>query len=326
MLAPLLILWLSSELTLLQRGLVALQHGQLTEARSAFEEAANQDPHDPYVWASLAQTYFRLKEPQKAAAAAKTAEKDGAGNSVVAHALAMYYAEAGDAADAGRLEEQYRAVLWEKAKTNPQAAFNYVQILLQHEEFTRAAEVTQSALQAHPADAQLNLALGVTRYGQRRFEAAVVAFLKVIQIDPNVVQPYVFLGKMLDQAGNHLSDITKAYEAWASADPKNAAAQLLLAKALLVEDPGSMRAEALLRQSIALDPKNWESRCELGVLLSGKRDYPAAAEELMKSAELNPQQPLPHYHLARVYDRLGQSEKAAAERKIHQELTAAKPR
>jgi Flp pilus assembly protein TadD len=321
LLESLLILWLFTEPTLLQRGLVALQHGQLTQARATFEEAAHADPHNPYVWASLAETYLRLKEPDKAAIAAQTAERGVAANPLVAHALAMYYSEAGDAAHAARLEEQYRAAAWDKTKNDPRTAFQYVQILLEREEFSKAADVIATALQVHPTDPQLILALGVARYGQRRFEDAVTAFLKVVQIDPGIQQPYVFLGKMLDQAGDHLGEITKAYQAWAAADPKNATAQLLLARALLVQDSRSARAEMLLRQSIALDPKNWESHYELGVLLAGKRDYKDAELELTRSTELNPKEPMPHYHLARVYDRLGEPDKAAAERQIHQRLT-----
>lgn len=310
---------------LLQRGLVALKEGQLAEARAAFEQASQQDPKNAFVWASLAETYFRLKDPEKASQAAKTAEQDSGGNPLVAHALAMYYSEAGNRVDAARLEEQYRGATWEKAKTDPQAAFKYVQILLEREEFTRAADVTSSTLQAHPADAQLVLALGVARYGQRRFDDAVVAFLKVIQLDRTIEQPYMFLGKMLDQAGNHLAEIIQDYEAWTSADPNNPTARLLLAKALLTQDSHNSRAEGLLRQSIALDANEWESHYELGVMLADKHDYQAAATELSRSIELDPRKPLPHYHLARVYDRLGQPDRAAAERAIHQQLTQGTP-
>ena len=165
----------------------------------------------------------------------------------------MYYSETGDAPRAGQLEEQYRAAAWEKAKTNPKIAFDYAKILLQHGEFTAAADVTTAALEAHPNDAQLVLTLGVARYTQRRFEDSIVAFLNVIQLDPRIEQPYVFLGKMLDQAGDHLSAITKAYEAWLSSEPQNGLAPLLLAKALLAGDSKDAQAEGLLRRSIALD-------------------------------------------------------------------------
>ncbi len=167
------------------------------------------------------------------------------------------------------------------------------------------------------------LALGVARYGQRRFDDAITEFLKTIQIDPAIEQPYVFLGKMLDQAGPHLGEITRVYEAWVARDPQNAKAQLLLAKALLAANDRDQRAEPLLQRSIALDGNDWETHYELGVLLEGKRDYPGAAKELERSIELDPKQPMAHYHLARVYDRLGQPERAQAEREAHQRLSAA---
>ena len=311
---------------LLQRGLVALQHGQLVEARTDFEQASHIDPKNPYVWASLAETYLRLKQPQQAAVAAEAAEKTGSENPIVCHALAIYYSESGQLARAAQFETKYAKGAWEAAKADPQAAFHYAQVLLEQEQFTQAAEVVSSALDAHPADAQLTLTLGVARYWQRRFEDAVVEFLKVIQIDPSIEQPYIFLGKMLDQAGPHLSEITRVCEAWASREPQNGRAQLVLAKARLAADSHDPTAEGLLRRSTALSPNDWEAHYELGVLLANKHQFQQSAVELTRSIELDPKEAMPHYHLARVYDRLGQPERAKAEREIHERLTAPSPR
>ncbi len=99
----------------------------------------------------------------------------------------------------------------------------------------------------------------------------------------------------------------------------------MLAKVLLVSGPRSARAADLLRKSIALDPNNWESHYELGVLLAGTHDYRNAAAELTRSIELNGKEAMPHYHLARVYDRLGEPDRAKAERAIHQQLTSGAP-
>jgi tetratricopeptide (TPR) repeat protein len=240
--------------------------------------------------------------------------------------LAIYYSESGQFARAAQFETKYAKSAWEAAKPDPQAAFHYAQVLLEQEQFTQAAEVVSSALDTHPADAQLTLTLGVARYGQRRFEDAVVEFLKVIQINPSIEQPYIFLGKMLDQAGPHLPEITKACETWASRDPQNAKAQLVLAKARLATDSHDSTAEGLLRRSITLNPNDWEAHYELGVLLANKHQFQQSAAELTRSIELDPKQPMPHYHLARVYDRLGQPERAKAEREMHERLTVSPPR
>lgn len=290
MLFLLLLLLASDPKALLQQGLVALQHNQLPEARSALEEASHLDPKNPYVWSSLAETYLRLNEPEKAESSAARAGKLGASNPVVTRALGMFY-------------------------------FEYAQQLLRNEDFTHAANVLETALKSDSQNAQLVLALGVARYGQRRFDDAIGQFLRVIEIDPTIEQPYLFLGRILDQAGAHLTKITQDYQDWAAKNPANAKAQLLLAKALLAADARDPKAEDLLRRSVALDGNDWESHYELGVVLAGKHEYQEAAAELMRSIELDPKQAMAHYHLARVYDRLGEPERAQAEREIHRRLT-----
>jgi tetratricopeptide (TPR) repeat protein len=261
---------------LLQKGLLALQHGQITEARSDLEEASRLDDHNAFVWASLA-------------------DDVGENNSVVTHALSLFY-------------------------------FNDANALLHRQDFTHAAGVLTTALKQDSSNPQLVLALGVARYGQRRFDEAIVQFLKVIQIEPEIEQPYVFIGKMLDQAGTHLEEIIKDYEAWNQREPKNPKAPLVLAKALLQEGSQTDRASELLRKSIELDPNDWEPHYELGVLLAKGHDYRAAATELARSIELDGKEAMTHYHLARVYDRLGDPEKAKAEREIHQRLIGAETR
>jgi Flp pilus assembly protein TadD len=297
---------------LLQQGLIALQRGDLAEARKDLEQAAKADPRNGYVWSSLAETYLRLHDRNQAMSAASTAEKLGDKNPVIAHALAIFYLNAGDTAD---------GLKFAQLVADPQISFQYADALLHQENFAQAADLLTTALAKHPDDAQLTIALGVARYGQRRFDEAITLFLKTIQLAPDAEQPYVFLGKMLDQAGPHLPEITADFEQWAVANPSSGLAQLLLAKALLTSDPHSERALELLHKSVARDAKSWEAHYQLGVLLENKHDYPAAAAELAASAQLDPKQPMPHYHLARVYDRLGEADRAKTEREIHQRLT-----
>jgi tetratricopeptide (TPR) repeat protein len=204
---------------------------------------------------------------------------------------------------------------------DPNIAFNYAEALLRKEEFGSAADALESALQAHPGDPQLVLAMGVARYGQRRFEECVVLFLRVIKLNPLIEQPYTFLGRIIDQSGSHLSEITEVYRARLARQPRNANASLLLAKALLANPGNDEEAETLLRRSISIDTRQWEPHYELGVLLLKKHNYQGALGELVLSVNSDPKQPAPHYQLARVYDRLGQPEKAKAEREIHERIS-----
>jgi len=321
------------------------------QASNAAESAEKTGAKNPLVWHALAMFYSKSGRPRPAAEwEQRFAESAKADRNALGRAASLYL-DAGEPQRAVTLAQQAIAVsssaenedllgraliavgqapegekhlasAWGQSKTDPQIDFDFAQALLRHEDFARAAEVIDSGLAAHPQDPQLMLALGVARYGQRRFDEALTAFLKVIRVDPAIEQPYTFIGRMLEQAGPHLTEIAKAYEGWAAREPENAKAQLLLAKVLLVQDHHSERAEPLLRHSIALDKNDWEAHYELGVLLEERRNYPGALAELVRSIELNPKSPMPHYHAARIYDRVGQPERAKTERELHQRLTA----
>jgi cytochrome c-type biogenesis protein CcmH/NrfG len=155
---------------------------------------------------------------------------------------------------------------------------------------------------------QVELALGVAYYGQRRFAEAVDAFLRTIDIAPTLAQPYVFLARILTHAENRLDEVKERFAKLARANPENSTAQLLYAKALTAA-ADDRSAETLLRKVIALDEKNWEAQFELGVLLE-------------RAVELNPGASTPHYRLARVYDRLGKNKEAERARALHEKLAA----
>jgi tetratricopeptide (TPR) repeat protein len=282
--------------TLVQQGLQELKRGELVQARTDLESASKAEPSNAVVWTALTEVYVRLHQPELAVSASAAAEKNGRGNPVIEHALAIFYSE---------------------------EAFPVAQALLEKQDFAAAAQLLEMALARLPRDPQLTLALGVARYGQRRFDEAIELFLKVIRLDPKVEQPYSFLGRMLDQAGPKLPEIEDIFSKRAIDRPDNAQAQFLLAKVLLTANAKDPKAEPLLRKSIELEPDRWESHYELGALLAGRHDYAGAEKELERSIALNPNQPNAHYQLARVYDRLGEPEKAKAEREIHSRLTTA---
>jgi protein O-GlcNAc transferase len=200
--------------------------------------------------------------------------------------------------------------------------FEAAHVYLLRQQFDPAVKILERGCRVFDKSAQLELALGVAYYGQRRFADATTAFLRTIDIAPDVQQPYVFLGKMLDQAVDRLPDILRRFEAWAAASPNDPLAQFVFAKGLLVSGVDQAKAEKLLRASIALKDGQWESHYELGVLLEKQRKFSEAATELERGIAIDAYRADVHYHLARVYDRLGQSAKAAEQRGIHERLTA----
>lgn len=350
---PLLCFLLFADATaLLRQGLLALQSGQVQQAQDNLLEASKLDGKNPYIWSSLAETHRRLGQDAQALNAAQKAEVTAGSDPTVAHALAIFYTQVEQPAKAAALESRFASSpkadgeAWsrvvqlygragdsksaidagQKAWANPKArtaalASDYSMALLQKQSFTEAADVAGQGLALDRDNAQLQLVMGVARYGQRRFEEAIVAFLQVAKTDSSIPQPYLFLGSLLEQAGTHLDEVVAVEDAWAKREPANAKAQLTLAKALLQKDRSSNQARALLNEAIRLDPQDWEGHYQLGVLLENAHDYPAASAEFKKSIEVDANRPLPHFHLARVYDRTGQPNQARSEREIHARLT-----
>ena len=200
--------------------------------------------------------------------------------------------------------------------------FDLANVLLQHQNFDAVIQLIEASRRIFARSAQLELVLGVAYYGQRRFGEAVGSFLRTIAIDRSVAQPYVFLGRILEHAGDRLPEIIERFRARAAAMPKDFMAQHLYGKALAASGGETANAEAALRSSIALRNDFWESHYELGLLFEKERNFEGAAKELERSIALNPNAPAPHYRLARVYDRLGRREDAAGERSLHEKLTA----
>ena len=314
----------SSSQDLFRSGVAAMAAGRVVEARADFEKLRELEPRNPRVWLALTEVYAMQKDStQRRAAALRAAELAHAKTGWESSAAIRNYLGKVYLADADfpRAVAEYR----EAVRLNPyEEAFRFdlAQAFLGHEEFGEAADALEDARKVFDRSAQIELALGVAYYGQRRFPEAVNRFLRTIELAPEVSQPYVFLGRMLDQAGERLPEVERRFAEFEHANPNNYVAYLLRAKAMAVAGESSAEIDKLLRKSIALNGESWESHYELGVLLEMKRDYLQSAEELLRAAKLNPDVAATHYHLARVYDRLNRPGDAARERARHEQVTA----
>jgi tetratricopeptide (TPR) repeat protein len=270
--------------TTFRDGLLALNRNDLTAARSQLEAAATLEPKDARVWLALAQTYGKLGETAQARDAAGRSAGLTNGNAVVLRGLETFY-------------------------------FELSQSDLRRERFADALETVEAGRKVFDRSEQLALAAGVAYYGLRRFPEAIDAFLRTVELDPAVEQPYLFLGRMTEQAEDRLPRISAAFAVFQKRAPESYLSNFLLGK--------TQGSEALLRKSIALRGDFQESHFELGVVLERERKYDEAAREFARAAELKPADAAPHYHLARLYDRLGKRDEAARERATHARLTVA---
>ncbi len=221
--------------------------------------------------------------------------------------------------------EQYRALLDLLPYDEPSYAA-YGQALLRMARFNDAATFLAEARRKFDKSPQIELAYGVALYAQRRFAEAGERFFGVIELAPDVPQPYIFLSRMIDQLTDRLPELRTRAEAWLRMEPKNGFAPFVLARAMRASGVPDTECKPLLEEAIRRDRAVWEFPFELGQLLEREGDLAGAAQAFEKAIALNPLAPEPHYRLARIYDRLGQPAKAARERQSHEKLLASPPK
>jgi Flp pilus assembly protein TadD len=302
-------------------GLIALGQNKLAEAESNLETAAKLAPSNARVWAALAETLAKLGKTSDADRAAAKAESLGSGDALAAHALAIYYSQTSRPLKAAQLESKYASANPSDTAAKQRIAewyFAAAEPLLKQQRFADALGILEPAHTQVPEDAQIQLALGVAYYGLRRFEEAAVQFLRTIDLAPEERQPYVFLGRMIDQAPAALKDAGPRFAAYRKAHPDDELGYLLEAR-----NAEPQQARELLQKAIQLAPNDAAAHLELGVLEERTQRFSEAAAELERAAALDVSDPVAHYHLARVYDRLGRPERARAERETHAKLIAA---
>ena len=302
-------------------GLVALQRGDLAAAQSNLEQASKAAPGDGRVWVALAQVYLRQRNESGAAHAAHRAEELGPHDPAVLQGLAIYYSETHQDLKGARTEAKLPGDTARKRAA--ELYFAAAKPLLDAQKFEEAAVVLEEATATLPRDAQLQLALGVSDYGLRRFTMAADAFLRTIDIDPAIEQPYAFLGKILDQIPERLPQAAERFATYEAAHPESATGYLLHAKALDAQSIEPETALRLLQKSIVINPGDAAAHFELGTVFDRLQRFSDAASEFARSAELAPADPAVHYRLARDYDRIGKRDAAAAEREKHAQLIKA---
>ena len=196
----------------------------------------------------------------------------------------------------------------------------YGQALLRLERVGEANTFLEQARIKFDKSPQIELALGVAQYAQRRFDDAGGHFLRVIELAPEVPQPYIFLAKMIEQIPARAPVIRQHAKAWLEVESSNAFAAFVYARTLIASAEPDELIQPLLAEAMRRDGSVWDFAFELGQLQERKRDLAGAVRAYEKAIALAPKAPEPHYRLARVWDRLGQPTKAARERMIHKQL------
>lgn len=199
--------------------------------------------------------------------------------------------------------------------------------LLLHHAPEPAIEVFTKGHRLYPQSARMMLGLGAAWYAQRSTEQAEQIFLQACDLNPSDPTPYLFLGRVQLTEKIAPPGLTERMKRFVRLHPESAMAHYLYAEALSKQDgsPENDRvAETELKTAIQIDPHFGNAYLQLGILLSTRQDYPGAIAALEKAIELTPLPDEAHYHLAQVYRRTGEPEKAHKEIELFKQLSEQK--
>jgi Flp pilus assembly protein TadD len=166
-----------------------------------------------------------------------------------------------------------------------------------------------------PNDSEGWYYLGRTKYNENRFEEAIHAFQRCLQLDPKNVKAEDNLGLSyagLGRAEDAVSAYRTAIEWQKDASAKNPGPFIDMAS-LLLDQNRPTDAISSLRQAIEIAPRDAKAHELLGKAYSRLEQFPQAQAELESAIALAPQNPNLPCMLGPVYRKQGLTEKAKRE-------------
>jgi tetratricopeptide (TPR) repeat protein len=199
------------------------------------------------------------------------------------------------------------------------SAFSRGDSLLLKGDYQKAVSIFQEGTAQYPHSAKLLLGLGVAYYSGGRYNDALDALCKAVDLDPSDRSAYFFLAQSYSASLLEADAVLSRLESYAKHQPQNAAAQYYYALCLWRSGMAgrspidSGRVEQGLRSALALDPSLVEAHFQLGVVLAEQHQDARALGEFERVVALQPDFAEAHYRAAQIYRRTGQKDRAQAE-------------
>jgi tetratricopeptide (TPR) repeat protein len=206
--------------------------------------------------------------------------------------------------------------------------FDWGSELLLHRTLGPAVEVFRQASERYPKSARLVIGLGMALYARGNYDDAVKSLLRGTDLNPSDPDCYLFLSKAYNSSPGQADEVIERFRRFAQLQPRNARAHFYYAMSLWkgkrAEDPGLDlgQIEALLKTSLALDPKSAEAHLQLGNLYSDQNKYAESIPEYERALEFSPDLADIHYRLGQAYVHTGQKERAQQQFQVYQQLRA----
>ena len=198
--------------------------------------------------------------------------------------------------------------------------------LLVHQTPIPAAEVFSQGLKRYPSSPRLAIGLGLALFLRGRYDDAVQALLRGVDLDPLDARAYYFLSKAYDQAPSLADEVVERFRRYVELRPREAQAPFYYAMSLWkgrrseISPAHLDQVESQLKKAMALDPSFSEAHLQLANLYSQRHQYAEAVPEYQQALRLSPNVPDAHFRLGQAYSHLGEKELAEKEFQLHKEL------
>lgn len=166
--------------------------------------------------------------------------------------------------------------------------------------------------------------LGRTKYNENRFEEAVTAFKRCLELAPKHVRAEDNLGLSLQGLGRN-EEALAAFRnaiAWQSDAPQKDPWPYIDLGSFLLETNHPDQAIPILLQALELVPDSPKAHAQLGKAYLAMKDFPHAQTELEQAVKLEPESARAHYVLGQLYQKQRQAEKAKQEFARYAQLNA----
>jgi len=240
-----------------------------------------------------------------------------------------------------------------KGASPARAYFRMGKAYFDHDEWQRAADCLEKSLKAQEGNDQAHLLLGLADRELKQPEQAEKEFAEAVTLNPRSDVNAYFAGQQLLLDLKYEAALTYLYDA-VKLNPRNAlayralgATQVHLGNYGLAEpyyrkavevlgdsassDPGPLldlafilllghdpakveEALKLAKRAAEIQPSSGSAHYLVGKALMSQGRVQEAVPELVLATRLNPEDSKPHFQLALAYERLGEKEKALAER------------
>lgn len=240
---------------------------------------------------------------------------------VLHHALGDVEERLGNSLEAVR--EYQRAA--EMSSSEPYL-FDWGSELLLHHAPEPAQDVFTRGAHLFPRSVRMLVGVGASWFARGSYDQAVQKISEASDLNPNDPMPYLFLGMMQAAETTPSAQAVEKLHRLVTQQPERAEANYYYAVGLWKlgearEDNGrKAQIEALLKKAIRLDTKYAAAYLQLGILHAEQKNYLQAIEDYQQAIAVDADLDEPHYRLAQVHRRMGDTAKAENELRTYERL------